>query len=137
MTDQTVYRVTFLDGSSCHYGVASLANAAAGKTGRVEEITVKGPPDLRVCTGDISHDVRADVRANDIDDRYAGRLAIMLECMLIDSHGFWNEAASLLDEYKSEWNKSHPQPPTFMGEPMPPDRKARLIAMNVARECAE
>ncbi|MGE5623105.1 MAG: hypothetical protein ACM3WS_08120 [Bacillota bacterium] len=73
---------------------------------------------------------------NDIDDRYAGRLAMLLECMLIDPNRFWNEAAQLLDEYKAEWEKVNPQPPTFMGEPMPPERKARLLALRAAREIA-
>lgn len=72
-------------------------------------------------------------RGSAIDEHYASRLAFMLECMLVDSHGHWQEAASLLDEYKAEWDKVNPPPQTFMGEPMPPERKARLLDMKAAR----
>lgn len=65
-------------------------------------------------------------RALHIDSEYASRLAFMLECMLVDSHGHWEAAAKLLDEYKAEWEKVNPSPPTFMGEPMPPDRRKIL-----------
>lgn len=61
-----------------------------------------------------------------IDEHYASRLAFMLECMIVDSNGHWSEAAALLDEYKAEWEKVNPSPPTFMGEPMPPERRERL-----------
>lgn len=57
-------------------------------------------------------------RASAIDEHYASRLAFALECMLVDPHGHWNEAAALLDEYKAEWEKVNPSPPTFMGEPV-------------------
>lgn len=85
------------------------------------------------CTGSTAQDVRADVRAQQIDSEYAGRLALLLECMLIDPNGSWNEAACLLDEYRSAWDKINPQPPTFMGEPMPPERRMRLMKMKEAR----
>lgn len=61
-----------------------------------------------------------------IDDRYAGRLAFMLECLIVDYHGHWDAACALLDEYKAEWDRVNPSPPTFMGEPMPEDRRERL-----------
>ena len=63
---------------------------------------------------------------SNIDDRYGGRLALMLECVLLDYHGNWDAACTLLDEYKAEWDRVNPQPPTFMGEPMPPERRERL-----------
>ena len=128
MSDQTVYRVTFSDGSSCHYGVESLARAAARKTGKVEAISLFGMP-----VHAPAHDVRTEPYI-DIDERYAGRLAILLECMLIDPNGYWNEAASLLDEYKAEWDRVNPPLPTFMGDPMPPERKVILMAMKAKRE---
>lgn len=61
-----------------------------------------------------------------IDDRYAGRLAFMLECLIVDYHGHWDAACKLLDEYKAEWEKVNPSPPTFMGEPMPEERRERF-----------
>lgn len=67
-------------------------------------------------------------RSAAIDEHYASKFAFALECMLVDSHGHWNEAAALLDEYKAEHEKINPSPPTFMGEPMPADRRARLLA---------
>jgi hypothetical protein len=54
--------------------------------------------------------------ARDIDSRYASRLAFMLECMVVDSHGHWTAACELLDKYKAEWERINPSPPTFMGE---------------------
>lgn len=56
------------------------------------------------------------IAGRDIDSQYASRLAFMLECMVIDSHGHWNAACELLDEYKAAWERINPTPPTFMGE---------------------
>ena len=70
----------------------------------------------------------ADVEAiNSIDARFGGRLALILECVILDPHGHFELACQLLEEYKAEWEKVNPSPPTFMGEPMPPERK---LAMN-------
>jgi len=44
---------------------------------------------------------------------YAHRLAILLECMLLNPTGTWNEAATLLDEYNNavrKWNEANGQP---------------------------
>lgn len=65
-------------------------------------------------------------RADLIDSTYASKLAFMMECLIVDYHGHWQAACNLLDEYKSEWEKINPSPPTFMGEPIPPERKERL-----------
>ena len=32
-----------------------------------------------------------------------------------------------------DWEKVNPSPPTFMGEPMPPERRARLLEMKAKR----
>lgn len=64
-------------------------------------------------------------RADAVDSDYASRLAFMLECMIVDHHGHWNQACELLDQYKAEWQKINPGPPTFMGEPVPPERMER------------
>lgn len=72
-------------------------------------------------------------RSTAIDEHYASRFAFMLECLLVDSHSHWDEAAKLLDEYKAELDKINPPLSTFIGEPMPPDRKARLVAMKEDR----
>jgi len=120
-----VWRVTYPDGSTCHFGVEATAKASARTAGRVDRISLR---DLRLVVDNVA---RPDI---DIDDRNAVRLAMLLECMLIDPNSYWNEAATLLDEYKAEWEKANPSPPTFMGEPTPPERKARLMAMKVQRE---
>lgn len=39
---------------------------------------------------------------DDIGDRFAHRLAIMLTCMCINSERSYNEACDLLDEYYKE-----------------------------------
>ena len=70
---------------------------------------------------------------NSIDARFCGRLALILECAILDPHGHFELACQLLEEYKAEWEKVHPSPPTFMGEPMPPERRARLLEMKAIR----
>ena len=76
----------------------------------------------------------ADVEAiNSIDARFCGRLALILECAILDPHGHFELACQLLEEYKAEWEKVNPSPPTFMGEPMPPERRARLLEMKAKR----
>ena len=68
----------------------------------------------------------ADVEAiNSIDARFCGRLALILECVILDPHGHFDLACHLLEEYKAEWEKVNPSPPTFMGEPMPHGTTAR------------
>ncbi|MGL6155962.1 MAG: hypothetical protein ACRC1O_05060 [Ralstonia mannitolilytica] len=57
-------------------------------------------------------------RAVAIDSHYAGKLAFMLECMTWDADGNFDNACALLEEYKAEWDKVNPPPPTFMGEPV-------------------
>jgi hypothetical protein len=57
-------------------------------------------------------------RASAIDEHFASRLAFLLECMCVDPHGHFDAACALLDEYKGEWEKVNPSPPTFMGEPV-------------------
>ena len=76
----------------------------------------------------------ADVEAiNSIDARFCGRLALILECAILDPHGHFELACQLLEEYKAEWEKVNPSPPTFMGETMPPERRARLLEMKAKR----
>ena len=69
-----------------------------------------------------------------IDDRFGGRLALMLECAILNPNGYFDEACRLLDEYKAAWGKVNPSPPTFMGEPIPPDRMSRLLMMKANRK---
>jgi DNA repair exonuclease SbcCD ATPase subunit len=76
----------------------------------------------------------ADMRfIRGIDARFCGRLALILECAILDPHGHFELACQLLEEYKAEWDKVNPSPPTFMGEPMPPERRARLLEMKAKR----
>ena len=39
-------------------------------------------------------------REDDVGDRFAHRLAVMLECALLDPTGTFNDACALLDEYR-------------------------------------
>lgn len=41
MHSETVWRVTTPTGETCHFGCAALARAWAGKSGRVEPVTLK------------------------------------------------------------------------------------------------
>lgn len=43
--------------------------------------------------------LKVEDRFDDIGDRFAHRLAIMLEVTLLDSNGVWQEAHALLAEY--------------------------------------
>ena len=56
--------------------------------------------------------------AKSIDDRFGWRLAIMLECMILNPTRHYDEACRVLDEYKAEWDRVNPASPTFMGEPV-------------------
>lgn len=80
---------------------------------------------------EVSAEVSSAVR---IDANYAGRLALMLECAILNPSGFFDEACALLDAYKAEWEKINPPVPTFMGEPMPPERRAIFAEMKAKRE---
>lgn len=57
----------------------------------------------------------------EVADRYAHRLALELECVLADRHGYYNTAMQVLGEYREAMNAIHEQhSPTFMGEPLLP-----------------
>ena len=76
----------------------------------------------------------ADMDAiNSIDARFCGRLALILECTILDPHGHFDLACQLLEEYRAAWENVNPSPPTFLGEPMPPERKARLLEIREKR----
>lgn len=53
-----------------------------------------------------------------VDGEFAHRLAVMLECALLDKTGCWNEAHRTLDEYRAAVHTIDPPMPTFMGEPI-------------------
>jgi hypothetical protein len=65
-------------------------------------------------------------RADIIESIYASKLAFMMECLIVNYHGYWQEACDLLDEYKREWELINPSPQTFMGEPIPIERRELL-----------
>lgn len=60
-----------------------------------------------------------------IASKYAHKLALDLECVLLDYHGkWWNTAMQTLGEYRSAMNAIHErESPTHMGEPVIPARK--------------
>jgi hypothetical protein len=76
-------------------------------------------------------------RGREIDEYYAQHLALELECMLIDPNEWWDSAAKVLDAYKAAWSEINPGPPTFMGEPVPPERKAIYAAIRAQRAAAQ
>lgn len=49
----------------------------------------------------------------EIDQRYAPRLAMLLECMLLNPQLWHDDAAQLLDKYRAEWNELNPSPSPF------------------------
>lgn len=76
-------------------------------------------------------------RGREIDEYYARHLALELECMLIDPNEWWDSAAKVLDAYKAAWSEINPGPPTFMGEPVPPERKAIYAAIRAQRAAVQ
>ena len=73
-----------------------------------------------------------EVAANNIDARFTHRLAIVLECMILNPTRFYDEACALIDEYKSAWEEVNPSPPTFMGEPVVlPERELAVTQHDV------
>lgn len=63
----------------------------------------------------------------EVADRYAHRMAMVLECVLMDraSDRWWNEGMQLIGEYRSAMNAIPEQhSPTHMGEP--PRHNAKL-----------
>lgn len=65
-------------------------------------------------------DAETAMRLAHVDCSYAHRLAVMLECALLDRHGAWEEGLELLDEYRSACTAVAPEPVTHMGEPVLP-----------------
>ncbi len=59
-----------------------------------------------------------EAQLDDVSDRFAARLALELECMLLDPGSFWESAAKVLEEYKQARELANPSPPTCMGEPV-------------------
>lgn len=64
--------------------------------------------------------LRAALKLKTAGDEYAHRLAVMLECALLDRRGVWDAAHALLDEYRAACRALN-EPPTFMGEPLTPN----------------
>lgn len=66
-----------------------------------------------VGTGMNGYPINAAARGRAIDERFAPRLALMLEAMLLSPDKCWNEAAALCDEYRAAWDKLNPSPSPF------------------------
>ena len=119
----TVYLAQRL-GETCHFGVESTARAWAGKNGAVQAIHVNTPPDLRLapdCGPDCNDCGMLCKQGRRVDEHFAHRLSIALECMLIDPDRNRQHAEETLEDYKAAWETVNPSPPTFMGEPTEPE----------------
>ena len=77
------------------------------------------PTPLQACRAELET-MREALALHEVGSAYAHRLAVMLECALLDPTGTWNEAHALLDEYRAACRAAAPmqEPPTFMGEPV-------------------
>jgi len=76
MAEQTVWKVHYSDGSTCHFGNYALAVASA-RGGKVEEVRIKHA--VLSVVGEQKADREADLES-------AGhRLALELECLLMDT----------------------------------------------------
>lgn len=62
--------------------------------------------------------LRETLPLHEVGSAYAHRLALILECALLDPTGTWNDGHALLDAYRAACQAANPEPPTFMGEPV-------------------
>jgi hypothetical protein len=64
--------------------------------------------------------LRAAIEMSQLGDRFVHRLALELECVLLDSSGkWWDSAARVLDEYRAAMSAIYEREcPTHMGEPV-------------------
>jgi hypothetical protein len=81
--------------------------------------------------------LRQQLEGHRIDEQFAQKLAMELECMLLDPVGYWDKAAKVLGDYRDAWEKISPTPLSFMGEPMPAERRAIFATMKEKREAAK
>lgn len=119
-THGVVWKATSITGDTAHFGVRSAAKAWA-RSGSVEPVPLKHlrlvplgtdcGPDCRQC-GMLCK------KGRQIDEQFASRLAIDLECMLIDPDRNRAAAEKTLTEYRAAWDAINPGPPTSMGEPL-------------------
>ena len=119
-TPGVVWKATSLTGDTAHFGERSAAKAWA-RSGTVEPVPLKhlrlAPlgtdcgPECRQC-GMLCQ------RGRQIDEQFAHRLAIDLECLLIDTERNRSAAEKTLTEYRSAWDAINPGPATYMGEPL-------------------
>jgi len=77
------------------------------------------PTPLQACRAELE-EMREALALHEVGSAYAHRLAVMLECALLDQTGTWTDAHALLDEYRAACRAAAPmqEPPTFMGEPV-------------------
>ena len=81
------------------------------------------PTPLQACRAELDA-MREVLALHEVGSAYAHRLAVMLECTLLDSTGAWSDAHALLDEYRDACRAAcraaapMQEPPTFLGEPM-------------------
>lgn len=62
---------------------------------------------------------KRELAVRSIDERYANRLAVLLECALMQHDGScWDDGMALLEEYRAAWVMVSDDPHTFMGEPI-------------------
>ncbi len=106
MPTVTVYRAYRL-GHVCHFGERSVAKAWAGRNGYVEAIEFPDTLD----SDPVDQIERDDsLVAREIECAVAGRMALMLELMLLDPVKHWDECAELLGEYRAAWDEINPMP---------------------------
>jgi hypothetical protein len=109
--------------------VAALASTPGAARSSEASTTAASEVDDQLMSGDSQAS-----KGREIDENYAQKLALELECMLFDPNKWGDSAAKTLDEYKTAWNEINPGHPTLMGEPVTPDRDAIHQATKAQRE---
>lgn len=120
---EVVYKATNITGDTAHFGERSAAVAWA-KSGTVEAVPLKHlrlVPLVADCGQACNACGMLCKQGRRIDEHFAHRLSIALECMLIDPDRNRQHAEETLEAYKAAWETVNPSPPTFMGEPVTTD----------------
>lgn len=75
-------------------------------------------------------------RGRQLDEpAFAHRLAVMLECALLNRRTAWDDGHALLDEYRKACSQPTEDSPTHMGEPVLPPKPAATVKMLPCKNC--
>lgn len=119
-TKEVVWKATNIYRETAHFGIRSAAKAWA-KSGSVEPVQLKHlrlVPTGTDCGPDCRQCGMMCRKARQIDEDFAHRLALEIECLLIDPERNRAAAEKTLAAYRAAWDSINQGPATSMGEPI-------------------